>query len=76
MAATIKSELNVEETMHFEEPGKLKIEISRDTFDAAQSDSLAAGKPQWQVIKENLRVCLVTLVVQVSGPRLHVNNLD
>ena len=48
---------------HVEESG---IAISRDAFLQAQQDSLGDGRPQWQVIKENLRCCLTMIIVQVS----------
>lgn len=47
---------------HVEESG---IAISRNAFIQAQQDSLGEGRPQWPVIKENLRCCLTMIIVQV-----------
>ena len=47
-----------------------EIAINHTEFVEAQHDALAEGRPQWQVIRENIKTCLVIVIVQVSQSSL------
>jgi hypothetical protein len=51
-------------TSHVEEIGK-SFPINHDAYVEAKEDALSEGKPTWQVIKENIRICVVVVAVQV-----------
>ena len=51
---------------HIEEIGK-SFPISHDAYVEAKEDALSEGKPTWQVIRENIRICVVVVAVQVRS---------
>lgn len=44
------------------------LKLKRTDFFEAQHDTLSEGRAPWPVIKENLKLCMVVLAVQVPPP--------
>jgi hypothetical protein len=51
---------------HIEEIGK-SFPINHDAYVEAKEDALSEGKPTWQVIRENIHICVVVVAVQVGS---------
>lgn len=54
---------HVEDVIDKSESNALKL--TRNDFFEAQNDSLSEGRSPWPVIKENLKLCMIVLAVQV-----------
>jgi hypothetical protein len=47
------------------------LKLTRTDFFEAQNDTLSEGRSPWPVIKENLKLCMVVLAVQVRKNQFH-----
>jgi hypothetical protein len=44
-----------------------EMTIDQIAFNEARHDALSRGSPPWQVIKNNVKICIVIVVVQTNG---------
>jgi hypothetical protein len=72
MDPVTEKELKDEKSFHVEDAISLKdqdpntIKLNRTDFFEAQNDTLSEGRKPWPVIKDNIKLCMVVLAVQVS----------
>ena len=57
---------------HVEEVGSnsslpKEMTIDQTAFNKAKQDALSQGSPPWQVIKDNVKTCVVIVAVQTNG---------
>lgn len=58
-----------------DKPESNALKLTRTDFFEAQNDSLSEGRSPWPVIKENLKLCMVVLAVQVRRIKPLIPNI-